>query len=111
MCANTPSAVRRPNLLDGVHKAARVRHLSCRTEEAYVVWVKRFVLYHGKRQPRYVVKAEVEAFLTDLAVDGKVAASRQNLALAAILFVGRTRMICTRVLQRNRGGVVSPLDR
>jgi len=111
MCANTSSAARRPGFLDRVRKAARVRHLSYRTEQAYVGWVKRFVLYHGKRQPRYVVKAEVEAFLTHLAVDGKVAASRQNLALAAILCVGRTGMICTCVLQGNRGGVVSPLDR
>ncbi len=89
MCANTSSAARRPNLLDRVREAARVRHLSYRTEQAYVGWVKRFVLFHGKRHPRHMGKSEVEAFLTYLAVDGHVASSTQNQALAAILFLYR----------------------
>jgi len=89
MCANTSSAARRPNLLDRVREAARVRHLSYRTEQTYVGWVKRFVLFHGKRHPRHMGKSEVEAFLTHLAVDGQVAASTQNQALAAILFLYR----------------------
>jgi len=75
MCANTSSAARRPNLLDRVREGARVRHLSSSTELAYVGWVKRFVLFHGKRLPRHMGTSEVEAFLTQLAVDGEVAAS------------------------------------
>jgi integron integrase len=89
MCANTSSAARRPNLLDRVREAARVRHLSYRTEQAYVAWVKRFVLFHDKRHPRHMGKNEVEAFLTHLAVERQVAASTQNQALAAILFLYR----------------------
>jgi len=58
MCANTSSAARHPNLLDRVREAARVRHLSYRTEQAYVAWVKRFVLFHGKRHPRHTVLPE-----------------------------------------------------
>lgn len=50
MCANTSSAARRPNLLDRVREATRVRHLSYRTEQASVTWTKRFVLFRGKRQ-------------------------------------------------------------
>lgn len=89
MFANTSSAARRPNLLDKVRGATRIRHLSYRTEQAYVAWVKRFVLFHGKRHPHTMGKVEVEAFLTHLAVEGKVSASTQNQALAAILFLYR----------------------
>jgi len=87
MCANTSSAAPRPNLLDRVREAAKVRHLNYRTEQDYVAWVKCFVLFHGKRHPRHMGKSEVEAFLTHLAVQGRVAASTQNQALAAILFL------------------------
>ena len=89
MCANTSSAARRPNLLDRVREAARVHHLSYRTEQAYVDWVKRFVLFHGKRHPRHMGKSQVEAFLTHLAVEGQVTASTQNQALAAMPFLYR----------------------
>ncbi len=80
-----------PNLLDRVREAVRVRHLSYRTEHAYVAWVKRFVLFHGKRHPRNMGKAEVEAFLTHLAVDGRVLAPTENQALAAITTSERSR--------------------
>ncbi len=89
MSANTSSAARRPNLLDKVRHATRVRHLSYRTEQTYVGWIKRFVLFHGKRHPHQMGKVEVEEFLTHLAVEGKVSASTQNQALAAILFLYR----------------------
>ena len=89
MFANTSSAARRPNLLDKVRHATRVRHLSYRTEQTYVGWVKRYVLFHGKRHPHQMGKVEVEEFLTHLAVEEKVSASTQNQALAAILFLYR----------------------
>jgi len=62
-------------LLDQVREACRVRHYSRRTERAYTQWVKRFVLFHGKRHPRELDAVEVSAFLSHLAVDGRVSAS------------------------------------
>ncbi|MDI6748272.1 MAG: integron integrase [Rhodocyclaceae bacterium] len=67
----------------------RVKHYSIRTETQYVQWVKRYIYFHDKRHPRDLGAPEVEAFLTDLAVVGKVAASTQNQALAALLFLYR----------------------
>ncbi|GAB4363006.1 MAG: integron integrase [Methylohalobius crimeensis] len=67
----------------------RAKHYSLRTEEAYVGWVKRFILFHDKRHPSKLSASEVEAFLTHLAVEGNVASSTQNQALAAILFLYR----------------------
>jgi integron integrase len=79
----------RTKLLDQVRQACRVRHLSRRTEAAYTGWVRRYVLFHGKRHPREMGPDEVRSFLTHLATDGKVAASTQNQALAALLFLYR----------------------
>jgi site-specific recombinase XerD len=76
-----------PKLLDQVRDAIRTRHYSYRTEEAYVAWVRRFILFHNKRHPAEMGKAEIEQFLTALAVKRNVAASTQNQALAAILFL------------------------
>jgi integron integrase len=76
-----------PRLLDQVCDALRTRHFAIRTEEAYVDWIRRFVLFHGKRHPREMGAAEIETFLTDLAVRGRAAASTQNQALAALLFL------------------------
>ena len=78
-----------PRLLERVRHAARVRHYSLRTEEAYAGWVRRFVLFHGKRHPEAMGAAEINAFLTHLAVDRRVSASTQNQALAALLFLYR----------------------
>lgn len=64
-------------LLDQVRGKIRLKHYSIRTEQAYVDWIKRFVLHFGKRHPRDLGAAEVEQFLTHLAVAGKVAASTQ----------------------------------
>jgi hypothetical protein len=75
---NTP-----PKLLDQV----RAKHYSIRTERQYVQWIKRFILYHGKRHPQEMGMAAAEAFLTHLAVKGKVSASTQNQALSALLFL------------------------
>ena len=65
-------------LLDQVTDIARFRHLSIRTEAAYRNWIKRFILFHGKRHPRELDAEAVRAFLTHLAVNEHVAASTQN---------------------------------
>ena len=79
-----PSA---PRLLDEVRRVLRLKHYSIRTEGVYVGWIRRFILANGKRHPRDMGEAEVEAFLSALAVRGKVAAATQNQALAALLFL------------------------
>jgi integron integrase len=76
-----------PRLLDRVADAAIARHLSANTRKTYVRWIRRFVLFHRKRHPRDMGVAEVNAFLTHLAVDGHVSASTQNQALSALLFL------------------------
>jgi integron integrase len=78
-----------PKLLDRVSAALRARHYSQRTEEAYVMWIKRFILFHNKRHPASMGGEEVNAFLTSLAVDDHVSASTQNQALSALLFLYR----------------------
>ena len=80
----------KPRLLDRVHAALRARHYSRRTEEAYVAWIKRFIFFfHTKRHPAEMGAPEVTRFLSSLAVDGRVAASTQNQALSALLFLYR----------------------
>ena len=76
-------------LLDQVRDAVRVRHYSYRTEQAYVGWIKRFILFHGKRHPAEMGEEEIRGFLTALAVQRNVSASTQNQALAALLFLYR----------------------
>ncbi len=74
-------------LMEAVHERCRVRHLSKRTEEAYSAWIRRYVKYHRRRHPREMGEAEIGAFLTMLAVDGRVSSSTQNQALAALQFL------------------------
>ena len=88
MNANT-SVDQSPRLLDRVRGKIRLKHYSIRTEQAYVDWIKRFVLHFDKRHPSEMGAREVEAFLTHLAVQGKVAAATQNQAKAALLFLYR----------------------
>lgn len=76
-------------LVEQFRNRIRAKHYSLRTEETYWGWIKRFILYHGKRHPVEMGAPEVEAFLTSLAVDRNVSASTQNLALASILFLYR----------------------
>jgi hypothetical protein len=76
-----------PRLLDQLRHAARVRHLSPRTETCYVNWAARFIRFHGMRHPNTMGAPEIEMFLTDLAVKGHVAASTQNQAFNALLFL------------------------
>jgi site-specific recombinase XerD len=83
---NTPSE---PRLLDQLRDRIRLKHYSIRTETQYVHWARRYILFHHKRHPRDMGAAEVEAFLTHLAVEGQVAAATQNQALSALLFLYR----------------------
>jgi integron integrase len=84
-----PAQIGRPRLLERVHEAIRCRHYSQRTEEAYVHWIRRFILFSGKRHPELLGEAEVTAFLNHLAAERQVAAATQNQALSAILFLYR----------------------
>jgi integron integrase len=76
-------------LFEVARERIRTRHLAFRTEQAYLQWMRRYVKFHGRRHPRDMGRSEVEAFLTHLAVDAKVAASTQNQALQALLFLYR----------------------
>ena len=78
-----------PRLLDQLWAAIRTRHYSIRTEDAYLYWVRKYILFHGKRHPAELGAPELEAFLTHLAVERNVAASTQSQALSAILFLYR----------------------
>ena len=84
---NNPSAPPKKKLLDQVRTACRVRHLSLRTEYAYISWIKRYVYYHGVRHPAELGAREVSEFLSHLAEERCVAASTQNQALCALLFL------------------------
>ena len=77
----------KPKLLDQVRDKIRLRNYSYRTEQSYTSWVKRFILFHNKQHPMEMGKPEVEAFLKHLAVEDNVAASTQNQALSALLFL------------------------
>ena len=78
-----------PKLLDQLREACRVRHYALTTEDIYHDWCKRFILFHKKRHPNEMGAAEINAYLTHLAVVGQVAASTQNQAFSAILFLYR----------------------
>lgn len=76
-----------PKLLDRVRDVIRRKHYSFRTEQIYTDWIRRFILFHGKRHPSEMAETEVTQFLTHLAREGKVAASTQNQALSSLLFL------------------------
>ena len=78
---------RKPTLVGVVRATLRAKHYSPRTEEAYVGWIRRFIRFHEKRHPRSMGETEVVAFLSSLAVNGHVAASTQNQALSALVFL------------------------
>jgi integron integrase len=82
-----PGEVARPRLLEVVRGAIRRRHYSYRTEETYLHWIRRFIVFSGRRHPRELGAAEVTAFLNDLVARRHVAAATQNQALAALLFL------------------------
>ena len=89
----------KPKFLDQVRTILRTRHYSLRTEEAYVGWIRRFILYHGKRHPREMGGAEVATFLNHLARERSVAAATQNQSLNALLFLYEV------VLERKLGAI------
>ena len=84
---NTPAESQPPKLLEQVVTRMRVKHYSLRTEKSYVDWIKRYIWHHGKRHPKDLGAAEVEAFLSHLAVTRNVSASTQNQAKSALLFL------------------------
>ena len=79
-----------PRLLDQMREVLRLKHLSFRTEEAYIGWAKRFILFHDKRHPKDMGAEEIRVFLSYLATHEHVAASTQNSALNALLFLYRS---------------------
>lgn len=87
--ASSPPPASSPRLLDRLREAVRARHFSRRTEKAYEHWTRRYIFFHGKRHPAESGAREVTEFLTTLAVRDKVAASTQNQALSALLFLYR----------------------
>jgi len=93
-----PTAANMPKFLDQVRESLRTLHYSIRTEDAYVLWIKRFILHHGKRHPMELGEAQVVEFLTHLAVGKDVAASTQNQAFSALLFL--YKVVLDRPLER-----------
>ena len=87
MTHESPLQEKPKKLLDQVREAMRFKHYAYRTEETYVQWIRRYILFHDKRHPKDMGRPEIEAFLTDLAVNQQVAASTQNQALSAVLFL------------------------
>jgi integron integrase len=83
----------KPRLLDQVRDVIRRKHYSLRTERSYLNWIRRYILFHNKRHPAEMGAPEIEAFLTYLAIERKVAASTQNQALSALLFLYRYVLI------------------
>ena len=116
----------KPKLLDQLRRALRSRHYSRRTERTYCQWVRRYIFFHNVRHPAEMAEAEINAFLTHLAVKENVSASTQNQALSALLFLYRhvirtvqellghkdirTAMVHTHALNRGGKGVKSPAD-
>ncbi len=84
---DTDRIIGRSALLGEMRDLLRRKHYSIRTEQAYLDWAKRYILFHGKRHPKEMGGAEIGAFLTHLAVQRKVAASTQNQALNALVFI------------------------
>jgi hypothetical protein len=84
-----PVAEGAPRLLDQVRAAARSRHYSSLTEQAFVSWIRRFVLFHDKRHPAQLAESEVVRFLSHLAVEDRVSPSAQTQARAALVFLYR----------------------
>lgn len=86
---NMTQRTTKPRLLDQVRARMRLKHLSLRTEESYIAWIKRFILFHDKRHPQEMGEGEIIAFLSYLAQEQGVSASTQNVAFAALLFLYR----------------------
>lgn len=83
------SIQKKPRLLEQVGRALQSRHYSERTVDAYVYWIRKYILFHGKRHPEDMAESEINAFLTHLAVEAQVSASTQNQPLSSLLFLYR----------------------
>lgn len=92
---------KKPKLLDQVRQVIRIKHYSLRTEESYISWIKRFILFHNKRHPVEMGEREIGQFITHLANNGKISASTQNQALCAIIFLYKN------VLQKDLNTAIS----
>lgn len=101
-------APQQPRLLDRLRDRIRLKHYSIRTEHAYADWVRRFILFHGKRHPSELGVQEVEAFLTHLAVERRVSASTQNQAKSALLFLYKDVLDAKLPWLKNVTGAKSP---
>ena len=75
--------------LDKMRDALRTKHYAYRTEQSYINWIRRYILFHDKRHPKEMGAPEIEAFISHLATKRKVSASTQNQALSAIQFLYR----------------------
>ena len=95
-------------LLDQVRDAVRVKHYARNTEQSYVYWIKKYILFHSKRHPKEMGASEVQAFLTHLAVEEHISASTQNQAFSALLLLYRE--VLRQDLDRSIWAVRSPLD-
>jgi site-specific recombinase XerD len=84
---STVAVVSSPKLLDRVRWHLRVKHYSIRTEQTYVDWIRRYILFHHKRHPNEMGERKITEFLTHLAVEKNVSASTQNQAFSALLFL------------------------
>ena len=91
---STIPSVHKPRLLDQVRQALRTRHYSPATERCYISWIRRFILFQGKRHPETMGAEEIAAYLTHLATRRQVSASTQNQALSALLFLYREVLEC-----------------
>jgi integron integrase len=78
-----------PKLLDEVRTVIRVKHFSLSTERSYVGWIRRFILFHHKKHPREMAETEIREFISHLAVNARISASTQTVALSALLFLYR----------------------
>ena len=91
-------------LLDHAREVIRKKHYSIRTEQAYVQWIRRFILFHGKRHPKHMGEKEISQYISHLATHSRVAASTQNQALNALVFLYK------HVLQKELGDF-GPMER
>lgn len=98
---NTVPPSKGKKLLEQVSDALRAKHYSYRTEQTYIDWIKRFILFHNKRHPREMGAEEISAFIIHLATDRQVAASTQNQALSSILFLYRIVLQKEVILPKN----------
>ena len=108
VAAPRPLTKQAPNLLDRMRSEIRVRHFSYRTEQTYVQWVKRFILFHHKRNPTAMSAQELGAYLSHLAEQRQVSASTQNQALNALVFLYRQVLKMNWMNQRGQESLFVP---